>query len=229
MYPWGEPVRQCVEFLSDEFGRVGYIPPDSVMVDIETVGVDIGSPVIQIGACRMCSTWNGVERVGEPFSICLQFPPDERLPPEGVQWWAKTDSELYAAIRAAGVPPEEAVARWLAWLPADAALWAWPARFDLMHLAELLRAFHVEHPAFNWSRCLDCERWLTAMRGDRFTEQEFRDSHRKRPAYPGRVHDAAYDVVWQIECLDRCRTMCGPFGKRKPGKYEGRLPWPLRV
>lgn len=183
-------------------GRDFVIPPNSVMVDIETTGQDTQRhTIIQIGAC----VFNDKFEITSEFRRSLTPPPDRTDDQETLDWWKQTNLPLYEKIRAAAEPFDVVLRDLCKWLPRSRGmLWGWPANFDLMFIFQYGRTYH--RGLLHWfhpSRFIDCRSWALGARGSWVTsEQQEAIFHQPSP-YGGVLHDGLDDAKWQVACLQR--------------------------
>ena len=193
-----------------------YIPPYSVMVDIETHGSDPQRhPILQIGAV----VFDAEFKMHSTFDACLSIPGDRQASPETEQWWQKTDPDLYRELCERAKPHEIVLKRFADWLPNGPHLWAWPAHFDLAFIRSYAVDYKIDsltkkiHP-YCW---IDCRSWMAGLRRGLITDKELEKLTTDPPPFEGRVHDGLYDARWQVVCLKRVADLVAEReGNRTP-------------
>lgn len=184
------------------------IPPNSVMVDVETGGPNPDvNPIIQIGAVAFDESLNEVRR----FCMCIEVPAGREWHPDTREWWLKTDPDLLKEIEFNAVSYDVAMREFLHFLPEGAWLWAWPTTFDIPFIRSYAESYGREFAmAFNDKVCrvsMDCRSWIYGRLGRWLGKgelDEFTAEARRRLNARGviiREHNGLHDALWQIECL----------------------------
>lgn len=121
----------------------------AIMIDLETMSTSYHAAIIQIGACTLD---------GEKQFLCnvsLQSAIDAGLRVDGstVEWWLTQSDAARASLRDHRVPLADALSQFSTWVsnlhapPTE--VWAFPARFDLVILANAYLACAAKAP---WGR-----------------------------------------------------------------------------
>jgi 3'-5' exoribonuclease Rv2179c-like domain len=197
--------------MSEEEGDMrdrlaAYIPADSVMIDIETIGTDTHRhAILQIGAVVFDSKF----QEQATLDACLTTPFDRSPSPETIEWWRKTDSDLYRNLCDRAESFEAVLERFADWLPPNPHLWAWPASFDLAFIRSYAMDYNQHNllGKMNSYRWIDCRSWIAGLRRDLATTNELEKLINEPPPFKGRVHDGLYDARWQVVCLERVASL----------------------
>jgi len=124
------------------------------MLDLETMGTDPGSAIVQIGAVRFDA--DGVKNTIE-VNVSLQSCADAglRISPETCLWWLRQDRELCRQWQQNAVALEDALMLFSWWLGSDKAIvWGNAATFDNAILRAAYNAAGIECPWHYWNdRC----------------------------------------------------------------------------
>jgi len=187
--------------MEDQASKV-YVPPHSVMIDIETHGSDVHRhPILQIGAV----VFDAEFQIHSTFYACLNIQTDRKPSPETVKWWQETDSDLYRELCERAEPHELVLERFAEWLPNWPHLWAWPAHFDLAFIRSYAMDYQNEELTKKMHPCrwVDCRSWMAGLRRGLITDKEHEKLTTDPPPFSGRIHDSLYDARWQVVCLQR--------------------------
>ena len=180
----------------------------AVIVDLETLGLKIYSPLLTIGACAIdLETGNELhfeQHILLDAENVLQADPDTLL------WWFKQSNAARMAIvngQENAAPTKEALlafAHWLAQLPTGWTIWGNNAEFDLGKLKYHAALECIQTP---WNyRQERCYRTLNATYGHLITQAE--DA---RCATALTKHVALDDAIYEARrlCLILNRTLAG--------------------
>jgi DNA polymerase III epsilon subunit-like protein len=176
-----------------------FVPQNSVMIDIETLGGNTSyNPIIQIGAVRFDADF----RESAAFDQKLLIPIDRCADDDTRRWWRETDEQLLQEILAAGRPVDRVLPEFNGWLGWSPVLWAWPAVYDLTFIEAYAKRYLPSMLPTIWrSRWVDSRSWIAGIRRDWIGQTELDAMLKASPPFSGREHDALYDARWQVWCL----------------------------
>lgn len=178
----------------------------NVMIDIETAGTEVGSPILQIGA-----TVFGVPTDHPNFSArflggaSLESNEDHGLHAqvETLEWWSKQDPELKAKVFGSQVPITQLLEEFYLWcksLGAPVVVWGNGATFDIVLLEEAFAATKVPVP---WNfRNVRCYRTLTNI-------LPLPADELATVAPNTQKHDALADAVYQADVAEKIASYWG--------------------
>lgn len=185
-----------------------------IMVDLETLGTDVDSPIFQIGAVafdiktgKEISTFNKIADIGS-----------ESLLIEGstLKWWLKTDANLFNKLinwQSSNMDTEDLLNAFDTWISyeingifyeingiyltkPEVTLWGNGIGFDNVMLKNQMNNYPIK---YNKDRDVRTIVDLTATKLG-ITEKELKD---KIPKI-GDVHNALDDAKWQVELVHFC-------------------------
>jgi hypothetical protein len=182
-----------------------------IMIDIETLGVDVMSaPIIQIGAAAFELEGDGPATGCPAFRLhvdpksCLRPPFNRVIHPDTVAWWAETDPELLVEImRSREQPLLNALAELATWFiridDGIEGVWSNGANFDVAMLDAAYTQAGMRTP---WHyRVVRDVRTMAMIAGDDdrcWTDGLITDTERD-----GAKHDALVDCHRQIRMLQQ--------------------------
>lgn len=167
---------------------------DSVMLDIETTGLDqANNAIVQISAVKFNLKTMAISP--EFFDRCLLIAP-KRYWEEGCRaWWSKRDKSVIESIWARMEDPQTVLQGLSDWAGPGLVMWAKPTHFDHSFLDSYYKQYGMQIP-FLFRIANDMNSF---MRG-RFFPNPVPDYERNLP-FDGKLHNAIDDVLHQIKVL----------------------------
>lgn len=174
---------------------------NDIMVDLETMGRDVGAPIVSIGAvqCNLCTG-----EMGEEFYTVVSLESNVRnnlvIDPKTVYWWmGQGDKARHDLIDSNAEPLEVALSRFNAWLhslppnnPQYLRLWGNGASFDNSFLRVSFKAVDQELAIPFWN-----DRDVRTLIG--FIPREMFWEWKKTRPREGTYHNALADAKYQVE------------------------------
>ena len=178
-----------------------------IMVDIETLGKEDKSTVIQIAACAF-DIHTGI--IYNKFNQSLNISEDKNISVQGdtLMWWLKTNKELLTSILENGncSTEKELVLSFNDWIISlgdkmDIFFWGNGILFDNRIIKYKIEQYGQEYPIFYRNdRDMRTIVELAAIKSGYKNEKEFKDNN----IISGLVaHDAFDDVIYQIAILSK--------------------------
>lgn len=156
---------------------------EHVMIDIETLGLEPGSSITEIGAVDF-----DADGIGGRFHMHIDVESCTEAgldlgDAETLKWWFKQDDKLLDRLLH-GDPLEEVLLELATWLPDGAYIWANSPSFDCAHLERAYGAINEEPP------------WSYHQRRDYRTLTSL-DIGPGAPEMEGQEHNALHDAMYQ--------------------------------
>lgn len=153
------------------------------MIDIETLGIEPGSVILSIGACR----WD-LDGIHDELhmSVSRESCRDAGLVEDAdtLSWWQDKPDEINH-ILTGGIPLKDALERLAAFYGDSAEVWAFSPSFDCTHLEQAYEAVGIVEP-WSYKEKRDC-RTLASLEQWPDMDQE------------GNLHDALDDAKYQAK------------------------------
>ncbi|MGH8466992.1 MAG: 3'-5' exonuclease [Pseudomonas sp.] len=173
------------------------------MLDLETLGLNLGSGIIQIGVVFFDPD-AGVDSPIESYSVSANVRQDGNtvVDPATVDWWKDTDEPLYHELmerseRAMSISDAIGELRALFERHAPQCVWAKRPAFDIAQLNLRMQELGIE-PFWKFYKVFDCATVTeTILRLTGIKPVMSRDSAL-------RAHDGEADAVHQVRLLQQC-------------------------
>lgn len=176
-----------------------------IMVDIETLGNELDSSIIQVAAIAF--DMKSGEYLSEFLAtIDIEKSKDLKVTGSTLKWWLQTDKELLRDILQEGMESEEEVARsFYDWIKSHGVveeiyLWGNGILFDNALIKEFFRKHGLPYP-IHYKNDRDVRTILEmACLKEKISESMFKELIPRK----GRVHHAMSDVKYQIDLVTTC-------------------------
>lgn len=176
-----------------------------IMVDIETLGIDIDSTIIQLAAIAFDITTGEFK---EFFNEYANIDKNKKVKVNGstLKWWIKTNPKLLNEILTAQNQSSEVVIEkfynWIKDLQKTHSIYIWGngIGFDLAMIKHAILELGLNYPiGYRNERDVRTILELASIKSGK-TEKEIRDTVKLN----GVAHDAFYDCKYQINYVSRC-------------------------
>lgn len=182
---------------------------DSAMLDLETLGLNLGSGIIQIGVVFFDPDAGETSPIAS-YSIAANADQDgnDIVDPDTVAWWKDTDEALFDRLmeesgRAVSIGNAIRQLRDLFELHRPECVWAKRPAFDIAQLNLRMQALGID-PFWKFYKVFDCATVTETIR--RLTG--VKPVSARDPSLP--AHDAQADAIYQVRHLQRCLSMPVP-------------------
>lgn len=169
------------------------------MIDIETMGTRIGSPILQIGAVYF--DWDGNTYKEFRTNIELADSIDKGFIPQGetVEWWMKQNNSARHGLFYQTKPLRTALTAFNMFIKNNTRVWS-HATFDFVHIVYAMEKVGIK-PKMHWRQAMDIRTMVALSR--------VKPSSVSR--YDCDAHNALIDCYRQIDYLCMCNDQVKPF------------------
>lgn len=170
---------------------------ENIMIDIETLGLDYNSVVIQIAAAKF--DWDGT--IKEVFDRKLnhkeQIDKGCIVNESTIDWWKNQNKEILKNILEHAEPTENALRDFCSFISKRDIIWS-SANFDIPILTNLLAKYGLPTPWYYWD-CKDVRTLTYLANINPKTDYNYSQ---------GKTHDALDDVKFQVRyCTDAFKIL----------------------